>query len=171
MTEAVQSPPGVGSGPSGAARTAAGSNVGPMGFGNGPVIAAGVMLGGAVLFAGWGVTQMAPADETRAAANEVPGEPAGGSVTVTLPDADRNGVADLLEQQQKKTTKQKPPAAAPSAPEPKLTPEVYTIQPGDTLTAISAETGVSVGQLVETNRIRNPNLIYAGSALLIPPVG
>ncbi|MFJ5724763.1 hypothetical protein [Streptomyces sp. NPDC093149] len=33
-----------------------------MGFGNGPVIAASVMVGGAALFAGWGLTQLATAD-------------------------------------------------------------------------------------------------------------
>ncbi|MGW6600477.1 hypothetical protein [Streptomyces sp. NPDC055036] len=33
-----------------------------MGFGSGPVIAAGVMVGGAVFFAGWGLTQFATAD-------------------------------------------------------------------------------------------------------------
>ncbi|MFE4834466.1 LysM peptidoglycan-binding domain-containing protein [Arthrobacter sp. NPDC056691] len=146
------------------------SKVGPMGFGNGPVIAAGVMLGGSVLFAGWGVIQMAPADDPRVAAIEAPAGPAGGSVTVTMSDADRNGVADAPGQKKQEPPVAAQPVALKPAPAPKPEPEVYTIQPGDTLTAISAETDVPVGQLVEANRIQNPNLIYAGSALLIPPV-
>ena len=53
-------------------------------------------------------------------------------------------------------------------PAPKAMP--YTIKPGDTLTAISGTTGVPIGILVETNKIQNPDLIYAGASLLIPPV-
>ncbi|MFE0137523.1 LysM peptidoglycan-binding domain-containing protein [Streptomyces sp. NPDC059037] len=44
------------------------------------------------------------------------------------------------------------------------------MKPGDTLTAISGTTGVSIGILAETNKIQNPDLIYAGASLLIPPV-
>lgn len=47
---------------------------------------------------------------------------------------------------------------------------VYVIHRGDTLSAISGETGVPVGLLVEVNKIQDPNFIYAGASLLIPPV-
>lgn len=45
---------------------------------------------------------------------------------------------------------------------------VYMIQPGDTLTSISATLGYSVDELANFNQIRNVNLIYANSALRIP---
>lgn len=44
----------------------------------------------------------------------------------------------------------------------------YTIQPGDTLWALSLRYGTTVSTLAALNHIQNPNLIYAGSTLLIP---
>lgn len=46
--------------------------------------------------------------------------------------------------------------------------EVYIVQRGDWLSTISAQYGVSVDQLAEFNGIKNPNLIYTGSALRVP---
>ncbi|WP_394941324.1 LysM peptidoglycan-binding domain-containing protein [Psychromicrobium sp. YIM B11713] len=40
----------------------------------------------------------------------------------------------------------------------------------DTLAAVSAQKGVPINKLVTANGIENPNLIYAGASLLIPPV-
>ncbi|KRM81481.1 Lysin [Ligilactobacillus ruminis DSM 20403 = NBRC 102161] len=42
----------------------------------------------------------------------------------------------------------------------------YTVRCGDTLSGISARLGVSVGHLVQVNRIGNPNLIFVGQQLL-----
>ena len=44
----------------------------------------------------------------------------------------------------------------------------YRIQPGDTLSKIAKEYGVTVKQLQEANGIKNPNLIFAGKDLKIP---
>lgn len=41
----------------------------------------------------------------------------------------------------------------------------YTVRRGDTLSGISARLGVSVGHLVQTNHISNPNLIFVGQRL------
>lgn len=41
----------------------------------------------------------------------------------------------------------------------------YTVRRGDTLSGISARLGVSVGHLVQTNHISNPNLIFIGQQL------
>lgn len=48
--------------------------------------------------------------------------------------------------------------------------KAYTIQKGDTLSEISGDIGVPVDTLVKINDIKDPNLIYAGSALLIPQI-
>lgn len=42
----------------------------------------------------------------------------------------------------------------------------YTIRRGDTLSGIAGRLGVSVGHLVQTNRISNPNRIYVGQRLV-----
>lgn len=46
--------------------------------------------------------------------------------------------------------------------------EKITIKRGDTLYKIAIEYGTTVERLVELNNIANPNLIFAGSTLLVP---
>ncbi|MFJ6138883.1 LysM peptidoglycan-binding domain-containing protein [Kitasatospora sp. NPDC092286] len=156
-----------------------------MGFGNGPVIAASVMVGGAALFAGWGLTQLATSDggfiqalQGNHAPVEAPGTPdeknAGGG-SAQQPNEGGTGKHDERGASQDpapgRGDEDKPNgsgAPAEEKPAPKAKP--YTIEPGDTLTAISGTTGVPVGILVESNKIQNPDLIYAGASLLIPQV-
>lgn len=59
------------------------------------------------------------------------------------------------------------PSATPT-PESTVGQQVYVVQDGETLSSISAATGVSVDRLAEANGIRNVHLIYRGSALVIP---
>lgn len=63
------------------------------------------------------------------------------------------------------------PAATPeptASPEP--TPQVYVVQPGDTLEAIARRHGVTAQQLLAANpQITNPNFIQVGQRLTIPP--
>lgn len=49
-------------------------------------------------------------------------------------------------------------------------PEIssYTVQPGDTLSRIAGELGVSLAELAKVNRITDPNRIRAGQVLDIP---
>lgn len=63
-------------------------------------------------------------------------------------------------------TKIEPTPSPSAAPTPEQ--QVYVVQDGDTLSSISAATGVSVDRLAEANGIRNVHLIYRGSALVIP---
>jgi N-acetylmuramoyl-L-alanine amidase len=44
---------------------------------------------------------------------------------------------------------------------------VVTVRPGDTLTRIAREQGVSIDELVTLNRLRNPDRIYAGQVLRV----
>ena len=46
--------------------------------------------------------------------------------------------------------------------------KTHTIQPGETLTAIARQYGVTVQALVEANQISNPNRVDAGTVLTIP---
>jgi hypothetical protein len=45
---------------------------------------------------------------------------------------------------------------------------VYIVQPGDTLSSISAATGVSVDKIAQANSLIDVNCIYKESALVIP---
>lgn len=45
---------------------------------------------------------------------------------------------------------------------------VYIVQPGDTLSSISAATGVSVDKIAQANSLVDVNCIYKESALVIP---
>lgn len=65
-------------------------------------------------------------------------------------------------------TEPTPSPSAASAPDGTVGQQVYVVQDGETLSSISAATGVSVDRLAEANGIRNVHLIYRGSALVIP---
>lgn len=47
----------------------------------------------------------------------------------------------------------------------------YTVQPGDTLSAIARRFNSSVAAIAQANNIVNPNLIYVGQQLIIPGGG
>lgn len=47
----------------------------------------------------------------------------------------------------------------------------YSVQRGDTLSAIASKFGTDVQTLVRMNSIRNPNLIYSGQKLTVPSSG
>lgn len=47
---------------------------------------------------------------------------------------------------------------------------VYTIQPGDTLTSISAQHGIGIDSLAEYNSIRDADVLSESATLVIPPV-
>ncbi len=59
-------------------------------------------------------------------------------------------------------------ARASSAAAPVSSTAYYTVQPGDTLTAIARRYGVSVQALALANGLANANRIYTGQRLLIP---
>lgn len=56
---------------------------------------------------------------------------------------------------------------AKSEPGPEPVKEYYTVKRGDNLTKIARTFGTTVAQLVEWNRIPNPNLIYPGQVLRV----
>ncbi len=63
------------------------------------------------------------------------------------------------------TTAPAPGSAAPGAT------GKYTIKPGDTLSGIAQEFGITVEELVKLNNITDPNQIQAGQVLTVPAKG
>ena len=59
-------------------------------------------------------------------------------------------------------------STAPASPPPAPSGQTYTVQRGDTLSAIALRYGVSLWALAQANGIRNPSTIYAGQVLRIP---
>ena len=59
------------------------------------------------------------------------------------------------------------PTSTPRPPPPP-TPTIYTVQPGDTLSAIATRYNVTVDDLVRKNRIVNPDALQVGQDLTIP---
>lgn len=49
--------------------------------------------------------------------------------------------------------------------------QTYVVQPGDTLAKIAARFQTTVGAIATANGITNPNYIYYGESLIIPPPG
>lgn len=47
--------------------------------------------------------------------------------------------------------------------------QVYIVQPGDTLGSLAARYGVSVERLMAVNRLTDPNRLWVGQPLVIPP--
>jgi LysM repeat protein len=63
-----------------------------------------------------------------------------------------------------------PAATATRTPSPPPTPGVtqYVVKPGDTLSGIAKEFGVTVEAIMEVNDLTNPNKIRVGQVLIIP---
>ena len=47
----------------------------------------------------------------------------------------------------------------------------YVVKPGDSLSAIALDYDVSIAELMQANRISNPNVIFIGQKLTIPGCG
>ena len=93
-----------------------------------------------------------------------------GSVPETQQSGDTEGIEESgdQEQQDAPNTPDVPVAPMPVGVSDNRIRSIYIIQPGDTLSGISVATGVSVDKLARANDIVDVNLIYAGSALVIP---
>lgn len=67
-----------------------------------------------------------------------------------------------------------PPEPPPPPPDPPVAEDgilLYTVQAGDTLFSIAQRFGVSLDDVIEANNISNPDVIYEGDTLTIPPAG
>ncbi|MCC7358576.1 MAG: LysM peptidoglycan-binding domain-containing protein [Anaerolineales bacterium] len=62
------------------------------------------------------------------------------------------------------------PAPAPTAVPTQVPGFSYVVQPGDNYYRIARRFGVSVQAILSANHVANPNLLYAGTVLIIPGV-
>lgn len=51
---------------------------------------------------------------------------------------------------------------------PQSPPNIYTVRPGDTLYSISKKFDTTVSELINLNKLTNPNVIYAGQQIKLP---
>lgn len=91
------------------------------------------------------------------------GSAPGNGQTVVTPSKESSSAPSYGETHVTETEPTPTPSAAPTPGQ-----QVYVVQDGETLSSISAATGVSVDRLAQANGIRNVHLIYRGSALVIP---
>ena len=91
----------------------------------------------------------------------------GNEQTVVTPSKQPSSAPSHEDTHVTKTEPTPSPSAAP-APDGTVGQQIYVVQDGETLSSISAATGVSVDRLADANGIRNVHLIYRGSALVIP---
>ena len=63
-----------------------------------------------------------------------------------------------------------PSVSLEPTPPPAPTPQIYTVQAGDTMSRIANRFGVPLDQLIEANRDRipNPDALQIGDQLVIP---
>ena len=95
------------------------------------------------------------------------GSAPGNGQTVVTPSKQPSSAPSHGETHVTETEPTPSPSATPT-PESTAGQQIYVVQDGETLSSISAATGVSVDRLAEANGIRNVHLIYRGSALVIP---
>jgi hypothetical protein len=62
-----------------------------------------------------------------------------------------------------------PAASQTNQPPVKTCTRVHVIKPGETLQGLANQYGVAMSQLMALNNINNPDLIYAGTRLCLPP--
>jgi LysM repeat protein len=90
-----------------------------------------------------------------------------------IAEASGISVSSILRVGQKLTIPKKdaPAAVAPApAPEPKPepVPEIYVVQPGDTLAGIAERFHTSVASLARANHLSSPSLVFVGRRLIVP---
>ncbi len=59
-----------------------------------------------------------------------------------------------------------PSTAAPSSPT--TSGQKYVVEPGDTLSVIAEKFGVTMQQIIDANKLQNPDVLLVGQELLIP---
>ena len=130
-------------------------------FARGGELLAGLLVVAFIVFLLW-VVLLRPRDDESPAVATTPTPAA--AITPT-PD-DPNAAFDAVIA----TPTPAPTPTATPIPRPTPTPTVtvYVVQPGDTLSGIATRFNLTVDDLVEANRIVNPDALQVGQELTIP---
>lgn len=134
-----------------------------------------------VLMVAWShIGSHRPATLAQSQSNQVPSQSPSGRCSVS--ENQQSGVppvksVDTQKPSETPGNEDAPVSPVPSVPSvpPAVQPvdgrdaSVYIVQPGDTLSGISAATGVSVDKIAQANSLVDVNRIYKDSALVIPP--
>ena len=130
-------------------------------FARGGELLAGLLVVAFVVFLLW-VVLLRPRDDESPAVSATP-TPA----TAITPIPDDPNIA--FDQVIATPTPEPTPTATPiPRPTPTPTATVYVVQPGDTLSGIAARFNVTIDDLVEANRIVNPDALQVGQEITIP---
>ena len=130
-------------------------------FARGGELLAGLLVVAFIVFLLW-VVLLRPRDDESPGASATP-TPA----TAFTPTPDDPNTA--FDQVIATPTPEPTPTATPiPRPTPTPTATVYVVQPGDTLSGIAARFNVTVDDLVEANRIVNPDALQVGQEIAIP---
>jgi len=106
------------------------------------------------------------------AAPPPPTEPATTAVVVEPPPTTTTTAVIIVDPPEPEVIPAEPPPPPP--PDPPAADDgilLYTVQAGDTLFSIAQRFGVSLDDLAEANNISNPDVIFEGDTLTIPPAG
>ena len=128
-------------------------------FARGGELLAGLLVVAFIVFLLW-VVLLRPRDDETPAVATTP------TPAMTLTPDDPNAAFDAVIA----TPTPVPTPTATPVPRPTPTPTVtvYVVQPGDTLSGIAARFNVTVDDLVEANRIVNPDALEVGQEITIP---
>lgn len=128
-------------------------------FARGGELLAGLLVVAFIVFLLWVVLLRPREDETPAVA------PTPTTAITPTPDDPNTAFGSVIA-----TPTPVPTPTATPIPRPTPTPTatVYVVQPGDTLSGIAARFNVTLDDLVEANRIVDPNALQVGDEITIP---
>ena len=130
-------------------------------FARGGELLAGLLVVAFIVFLLW-VVLLRPRDDESSGVSTTP-TPAT-AITPTPDDPNR-----AFDQVIATPTPEPTPTATPiPRPTPTPTATIYVVQPGDTLSGIAGRFNVTVEDLVEANRIVNPDALQVGQEITIP---
>lgn len=123
----------------------------------------------------WVVESRKPDPEELAALAGLPGLPAGSVIPSTPGGIDLPPTATAaVGQASGEPVAAEEPAATEAAGEPQVSAgeeQSYVVQAGDSLSSIADRFGVSQQVLIEANQLTDPNFLFSGQRLIIPPAG